>query len=101
MIQRRNSSGVSAGPNSLRIHVAKSGKRGNFTLPCAGLKRKTFNISDGHYKVVVRASGGPNPVFRATGRFVQHGELTRGAVKRVGENGAECGPASFQAAHVG
>jgi hypothetical protein len=91
---------VSAGPNNLRIHVAKDGTRGNFTLPCAGLKRKRFEISDGHYVVKVVAEGGPNPVFRAKGRFTQGGQMTVGAVKRVGENGAECGPASYQASLV-
>ena len=92
---------VSAGPNTLRVHVNKNGKKGNFTLPCAGLFNQKFNIKKGRYVVELRGHGGPEPVDRAQGSFVKNGKKTRGKVTRIGSNGAQCAPHKFGAPLVG
>jgi hypothetical protein len=88
---------VAAGPNTLRVRVAMKQHRGNFTLPCAGVSHQTFTIKHGRYRVI---GGKNNPVFKAVGRFTQHGTKTRGKIKKVAVNGAECSPGHFHALHI-
>lgn len=79
-----------------RIKVYESGTGGNFSLPCAGVRRDRFEIKDdGTFKLEF---GGDAVLVKGKGKFGSKGRV-RGEMKKIDTNGAECAaPGKFRGA---
>jgi hypothetical protein len=79
-----------------RIKVYESGTGGNFSLPCAGIRRDRFDIKeDGTFKLEFGADA---VLVKGNGRFGSKGRV-RGEIKKIDTNGAECAaPGKFRGA---
>ena len=79
-----------------RIKVYESGTGGNFSLPCAGVRRDKFEIKDdGTLKLEFGADA---VLVKGNGRFGSKGRV-RGEITKIETNGAECAaPGKFRGA---
>ena len=73
--------------DSVRVKVYESGKAGNFSLKCAGIRREKIEINR---RGVFRIEFGADRVLvKGKGKFGSKGRI-RGDIDKIAINGAEC-----------